>query len=82
MLRRRLHTPVALGGCVDPHRLQPIHRPVRSQMKDEFGVAKDIAIVAMDHKQGGGLDMGLEGTMQGSPTGALALSISRAISAI
>lgn len=33
VLRRRLHTPVALGGCVDPHRLQPIHRPVRSQMK-------------------------------------------------
>jgi hypothetical protein len=33
VLRRRLHTPVALGGCVDPHRLQPVHRPVGSQMK-------------------------------------------------
>jgi hypothetical protein len=28
VLRHRLHTPVALGGCVDPHRLQPIQRPV------------------------------------------------------
>ena len=58
---------MALGGSVDPHRLQPIHRPVGSQGTGEIGVAKDIAAKTMNHKQGGGLAMGLEGHQAAIP---------------